>query len=58
MCLASMQRELLTYFSITYRSEGLVILLVEITISLLSLQIKLAIMFNLMLLSNLLILTT
>jgi len=58
ICLASIQRELLTYFSITYRSEGLAILLVEITISLLSLQIKLAIMFDLMLLSNLLILTT
>ena len=55
---ASMQIILLTYFSIAWRSEGLAILLVAITILLASAWIKSAITFDLILLKALLMLTT
>ena len=55
---ASTQAKFLKYPSISWRSERLAILLVEMTMSLLSIQMKSAMIFDLMFLRALLILIT
>ena len=56
--LASTHKEFLMYFSISWRSERLTTLLVEITIPLSLIQMKSAMTFDLMLLRALLMLIT